>query len=172
MRSDGGGEGRRPLRGAPGRLPRRAEPRGRGGCADGGPHLRGGGREGAHRAGGRLREPQRQRRVAGAGQPRRVTRVRRRRAEAVGRLGAGGHEGAPRRRLRVLGHCVGRALGQGQQPGDHRRRLWRPEPRRILQGPGGNGTAQGKPGRRHRHGSRPPEVRKIGYLMDRSCWRH
>jgi hypothetical protein len=171
VRRDGAGEGRRPVRGAPGRLPRRAEPRGRRDGADGRPHLRQGGGAGAHRAGGRLREPQRQRRVAGAGQPCRVARVRGRRAQAVGRRGAGGHPAAPRRWLRVPGHRVGRALGQGQQPGGRRCRLQ--EPRRlILQGPGGHGTAQGKQGRRHRHGSRPPEVPKIRSVTGPSCWRH
>lgn len=107
---------------------------------------------------GRVRELRQQWRVARAGLPGRVARVRRRVHEGLGHLWAGGLAAPPHPGLPLPRRRVRRPLEQGVLPGGSRRRRLRPARwswsivlRGIVQGPGRLGQEKGEPGRHHRH---------------------
>lgn len=113
---------------------------------------------------GRVRELRQQRRVARAGLPGGVARVRRRVHEALGHLRAGGVAPPPHPGLQIPRCRLRRPLEQGVLPGGGRRRLRRSAVvvlSGIVQGAGRLGQEQGQPGRHHRHGRRSAAIPAI-----------
>ena len=132
---------------------------------------------------GRVRELRQQRRVARAGLPGGVARVRRRVHEGLGHLRARGVAAPPHPGLPLPRRRVRRPLEQGVLPGGRRRRRLRHRRgggggrnccilRGIVQGAGRLGQEQREPGRHHRHARRSAAIHFTVTADDRTRKHH